>query len=144
MRIERRRLLKIIAKVLISATTLSFLSSIYFLKRGAPEQVNTLSMESVFVCEIDEIPEGSAKNFDFRGSPGILVNLNGFHAYIATCPHMGCPVSGRALAEEGVIECPCHGSKFEPATGRRISGPAPRSLTPIRIEIRDKKIFAGG
>jgi|Deesub1362A_J573_1020465.scaffolds.fasta_scaffold00016_233 nitrite reductase/ring-hydroxylating ferredoxin subunit len=139
---KRRKFLEYMAKIVVSITSLSFLSSVYFLKRGAPEQVYSSPQESVLIGSVDEIRVGSVKVFDFLGEPGILVNYQGLHAFLASCPHMGCPVSGRALPGKGLLECPCHGSTFDPVTGERISGPAPRGLTPIKIEVKNGEVYA--
>ncbi|MCI8514282.1 MAG: FAD-dependent oxidoreductase [Lachnospiraceae bacterium] len=39
------------------------------------------------------------------------------------CSHLGCKLTWNE--EEGVYECPCHGSRFD-KNGRRLSGPAPK------------------
>lgn len=49
-----------------------------------------------------------------------------FKAFTAVCPHQGCTVSA---VEEGEIQCPCHASKFDVATGAVRSGPARSGLT---------------
>jgi len=51
------------------------------------------------------------------------------------CTHLGCRVNYRA--ELGLIECPCHQSRFS-VSGVRISGPAQKNLAiyPVR-ELKD-------
>ena len=46
-----------------------------------------------------------------------------FKAFSATCTHQGCKVKSVA---DGVIVCPCHGSKFAIADGSVAAGPAKR------------------
>jgi cytochrome b6-f complex iron-sulfur subunit len=48
-----------------------------------------------------------------------------FYALSAVCTHLGCITNWKV--EEGVISCPCHGSKFD-KTGGLLTGPAPRPL----------------
>jgi cytochrome b6-f complex iron-sulfur subunit len=48
-----------------------------------------------------------------------------FFALSAVCTHLGCITNWKS--EEGIIACPCHGSKFN-KEGKKITGPAPRSL----------------
>jgi cytochrome b6-f complex iron-sulfur subunit len=48
-----------------------------------------------------------------------------FYALSATCTHLGCIVNFKR--DEGIIACPCHGSKFD-KQGIVIGGPAPRPL----------------
>jgi Rieske Fe-S protein len=141
--IKRRRLLKLLANAIISLTTLSFLTSIYFLKRGAPESIIPEGQEPVFIADVADLKEATAIKFEIGGEPGILINFKGsLQAFSATCTHMGCPVSGKLLATKGVIECPCHGSVFDPLTGERIAGPASNDLRKLEIEIKEGKIYA--
>jgi thiosulfate dehydrogenase [quinone] large subunit len=65
-----------------------------------------------------------------RGVDGELV------AYSATCTHAGCDVEWR----DGVIRCPCHHARFDPATGEPVRGPARLPLTPLEVVERDGKI----
>ena len=48
------------------------------------------------------------------------------HAFDARCTHMGCSV--RWSSEEKSWDCPCHGSRFDSATGRILNGPASEPL----------------
>jgi cytochrome b6-f complex iron-sulfur subunit len=47
------------------------------------------------------------------------------YALSAVCTHLGCITNWKP--EEGIIACPCHGSKFQ-KDGTKITGPAPRGL----------------
>jgi len=44
------------------------------------------------------------------------------HAFNARCTHLGCAV--RWSPQEKSWDCPCHGSRFEAASGRVLNGPA--------------------
>ncbi len=59
-------------------------------------------------------------------------SLGEFAAYDATCPHQACAVSGSEGAE---LVCPCHGSRFDIATGEVLSGPATRGLTALAVAV---------
>lgn len=63
-----------------------------------------------------------------------------FVAYDATCPHQGCSVSEFVDAE---LECPCHGSRFDPATGDVVSGPATRGLTSKKVTVEGDELIVG-
>lgn len=60
------------------------------------------------------------------------------HAFSAVCTHQGCTVSS---VHNGVISCPCHGSRFDAQTGAVLAGPAPRPLPPIAVVVRDGDIY---
>jgi len=55
-----------------------------------------------------------------------------FYALSAICTHLGCIANWKA--EENVIACPCHGSKFS-VSGQVLEGPAPRSLLRFGISL---------
>jgi rieske iron-sulfur protein len=66
----------------------------------------------------------------------------GIVAYSAICAHAGCPVTG-FLEEQGqqVLKCFCHGSAYDPRRqGAVVSGPAPRRLAGLPIEIADGQL----
>ncbi len=48
-----------------------------------------------------------------------------FYALSSVCTHLGCITNWKS--EEGIIACPCHGSKFN-REGNVLEGPAPRPL----------------
>lgn len=66
------------------------------------------------------------KVFIVRGREGY------FYALSAVCTHLGCIANWKT--EEGVIACPCHGSKFDRAGGL-LTGPAPRPLQHLLITL---------
>src|SRR6478672_5128294 len=50
-----------------------------------------------------------------------------FKAFTSICTHMGCPV---AQVSNGTIDCNCHGSQYDIATGAVTRGPATKPLAP--------------
>ncbi|EFC86421.1 Rieske (2Fe-2S) protein [Parafrankia sp. EUN1f] len=62
-------------------------------------------------------------------------NVQGFSA---VCTHQGCTVSSVA---QGQIICPCHGSRFDAATGQPVAGPARKQLPPVNVSVRDGAVF---
>lgn len=51
------------------------------------------------------------------------------HAFSARCPHLGCAV--RWSPQEKSWDCPCHGSRFDAATGAVLNGPAQHPLEAV-------------
>ena len=60
---------------------------------------------------------------------------DGVVAYTAICTHTGCEVTEWA-ADEQILVCPCHESRFEPKDAARVvDGPAPRSLPALPLKL---------
>ena len=53
-------------------------------------------------------------------------------AYTATCTHQQCTINGFT---ESVFQCPCHGSRFSPANGSVLRGPATAPLRRLTASI---------
>jgi Rieske Fe-S protein len=60
-----------------------------------------------------------------------------FKAFTAVCTHQGCTVSS---VDNGLIICPCHGSRFHLADGTVDTGPASRPLAEIGIKVAEGQI----
>jgi len=58
-------------------------------------------------------------------------------AFSSRCTHMGCAVG---KVEDGLILCPCHGSKFAIADGAPKEGPAKKPLEPTEVKVSGDKI----
>ncbi|MFH1742679.1 MAG: ubiquinol-cytochrome c reductase iron-sulfur subunit [bacterium] len=61
-----------------------------------------------------------------------------FRAFYATCTHLDCTVSYRE--DLNAIFCACHNGAYD-LNGINISGPPPRPLTPLKVNVRDGTIF---
>jgi thiosulfate dehydrogenase (quinone) large subunit len=91
-----------------------------------------------------DVPVGGSASFrdPSSGDPAIVIQANSgdFVAFDAVCPHAGCTV-GYSSAQK-VIVCPCHGSRFNAATGAVEQGPAASNLRSIKIsEGRDGNLY---
>jgi Rieske Fe-S protein len=87
------------------------------------------------LLSLARLPAGAAVVRD-----GIVVSRNPagqVHAFSATCTHQGCTVG----VADGVLACPCHGSRFDPYTGAVKHGPAARPLPAIRVVVRNGEVF---
>ncbi|MCX5344943.1 Rieske (2Fe-2S) protein [Streptomyces atratus] len=80
-----------------------------------------------------DIPEGGGKIFADRDVVVTQPKAGEFKAFSSKCTHQGCAVSS---VSDGTINCPCHGSKFDVATGSVAAGPATQPLParPITVE----------
>ena len=62
-----------------------------------------------------------------------------FKAYNAHCTHLGC---GYFYDKESkTFACPCHRGQFDVKTGAVLSGPPPRGLDEMPVEIRDGAVY---
>lgn len=60
-------------------------------------------------------------------------------AFSAKCTHKGCAVAPVAK----VLNCPCHGSKFDPFTGAVQAGPATAPLPAVPVRVDGGNVVAG-
>lgn len=66
--------------------------------------------------------------------------VEGVLVYSAICTHAGCEVTGW-IREEKDMECPCHGSHFDPKNnGAVVFGPAARKLPQLGLALTDGKL----
>ena len=72
----------------------------------------------------------------------LFVAETGARAVSRRCTHLGCRVNFRK--ELGIIECPCHQSRFSPE-GTRQAGPAQKNLAtfPVRVLKDDQGAITG-
>jgi nitrite reductase/ring-hydroxylating ferredoxin subunit len=93
-----------------------------------------------------DVPRGGALMFayPYAHDACLLVRLpdDQLVAYSQKCTHLSCAVIPDV--ERGVLRCPCHEGYFELATGRNLSGPPPRPLPRILLELDGDDIFAVG
>ncbi len=89
---------------------------------------NGSRLNRVLLLRLD--PEKLSPETKSRAADGVV-------AYTAICTHTGCEVTEWA-AEEQILVCPCHESKFEPKDGAKVvDGPAPRNLPALPLKLVD-------
>lgn len=99
--------------------------------------------EGEVIADASVLEPGAALSFvDLdSGEQAVLLWLeNGeFAAYSAVCTHRQCVVAYDK--EDGTLECPCHGSIFDPENRAEVlEGPAPEPLSEIAVELRGGKV----
>ena len=76
-----------------------------------------------------DYPEGTVR-FYKEQKAYVVGGAGGVYALSAVCTHLGCIT--RYHSDEGIIACPCHGSRFD-LEGNVVHGPAPRPLPWIEV-----------
>jgi 3-phenylpropionate/trans-cinnamate dioxygenase ferredoxin subunit len=93
------------------------------------------------LCRIDEVPENEIRQFNLKGKEILVINQNmKFHCLEARCTHAGAPLSEGEL-ENGVLQCPWHGSRFKIETGEVVRGPAKKRLPVYASIVKDNLVF---
>lgn len=107
-------------------------------------RINTGSPRKIVA--LDDVAVGDTYLFRYPGEadPAILARLGEQElvAFSQKCTHLGCVVYFEA--EEDRWHCPCHEGNFDARTGAVVSGPPPRPLGRIDVEVRDGAIWALG
>ena len=90
------------------------------------------------VCPVDELPPGSVKIVRAGSLALGVYNLDGeYYAIEDRCSHDDGPLAeGDFDAEDAVVVCPRHGSRFDIRTGRPLTLPAyePVDTFPVVVE----------
>jgi cytochrome b6-f complex iron-sulfur subunit len=126
---------RFIEKIGNGALTMSVLGSGVFIVQYLSPNVLLEPSSSFKVGLPIDYPQGSVTLLPSKKVYIIRDKSGYFYALSATCTHLGCITSWKG--EEGVIACPCHGSRFD-LTGQKIAGPAPRPLPRIKMDLNDK------
>lgn len=94
------------------------------------------------LAQLADIPVGSAVSAKAPDGRPIVVaqpQAGTAVAFSAICTHQGCTVAPAGSR----LECPCHGSVFEAATGRVVHGPAPRPLNSVPVHVDGGAVLPG-
>ena len=81
-----------------------------------------------------DLAPGEMAVVDLAGTPVTVANAGGdFYAFDDLCTHRQCSLSQGEIQGMTVL-CPCHGSKFNLATGNVIEGPATEALKTYNVQ----------
>lgn len=91
------------------------------------------------LARVADVPVGGAVSATGPdGKPVIVAQPTGGKvvAFSAICTHMGCTVEPKG----DILQCPCHLSTYDLATGDNTGGPAPRPLAKIAVTVKNGKV----
>ena len=99
------------------------------------------------IVALGEVAIGDSYLFRYPSErdPAVLLRLGESEvvSFSQKCTHLGCVVFYQT--DEQRWHCPCHNGNFDTRTGAVLSGPPPRPLGRINVEIRDdEQIWALG
>ena len=91
------------------------------------------------IVALGEVAIGDSYLFRYPSErdPAVLMRLGESEvvSFSQKCTHLGCVVFYQT--DEQRWHCPCHNGNFDTRTGAVLSGPPPRPLGRINVEIRD-------
>lgn len=136
--LARRRFIELILGSGLIASAVSFLYPIF--KYLIPPKLPDFPNEAVLAAHASGIKPNQGIIFRFGNKPGLLIEPapGEYTAMIAVCTHLGCTVQYRSDLHE--VWCPCHNGKYD-IHGRNISGPPPRPLEALDVQVRGDEIF---
>ena len=92
-------------------------------------------MALVNVASTSDLKPNQMKPVNVNGKPILLANINGeYYAIGNKCTHMQCTLTNGELKGE-VVQCPCHGSRFNVKTGAVVGGPAALPETKYKVKV---------
>ncbi|GAB4174844.1 MAG: Rieske 2Fe-2S domain-containing protein [Calditrichia bacterium] len=95
--------------------------------------------QSVIAGKVDDFLPNSGQIIKFGNKPALLVRTERgeFRAFIAICTHLDCTVQFRDNKQD--IWCACHNGIYD-LYGKNVSGPPPKPLTPLVVNVRGDKV----
>jgi Rieske Fe-S protein len=84
-----------------------------------------------------DIPVGGGTIFPATKTVVTQPTAGQFKAFSSVCTHMGCPL---AQVADGTINCNCHGSRFDIATGKVRRGPAAKPLPAKEVTVKGDRL----
>jgi cytochrome b6-f complex iron-sulfur subunit len=136
--VSRRRWVSWLLGTSLGAMLLSFLYPVSRYVIPPLEKEPSLSEFELDVKASDVRPN-SGRIVPVGGKPVLLFRTPSgeLRALTAVCTHLACTVQYRA--ERTDIWCACHDGVYDLA-GKNVSGPPPRPLTPLQVNIRGEKV----
>jgi 3-phenylpropionate/trans-cinnamate dioxygenase ferredoxin subunit len=96
--------------------------------------------EWVQVGSAGEVDDGEVTNYSVGERQIAIANIDGdLHAFDDVCTHQQCSLAEGDL-DGTLIECPCHGSRFDVTTGEAVNGPAVDPLDVFEVREQDGEL----
>ena len=98
--------------------------------------------DAAALISLNDVPIGTAKSVKSADGKQLIVShpaKGKVAAFSAICTHQGCPVKPVGTS----LDCPCHGSKFDYATGEVTQGPANKALPAFAIHMQGRNVMPG-
>lgn len=90
---------------------------------------------------LHELPKGNPVPFSVKGQAVVLVRLGPkVFAVADECSHLACRLSS-GLIVDSHIECDCHGSRFDLASGAVVTPPATQPIRTFEVKIEAGHVF---
>ena len=92
--------------------------------------------EFVFVCKVDDVPAGSAKQFTVNGTEIALARVEGGECYAigCRCTHLRAKL-GRGSLEGRTLTCPWHAGDWNVETGEAEGLPVAGTLPTYKVRV---------
>jgi nitrite reductase/ring-hydroxylating ferredoxin subunit len=82
-----------------------------------------MGSDYVRVAGTSEIPVGTLKKAEVKGTEILIANVNGDYYVIGnTCTHMRTALS-QGVLDDNIVTCPGHKAQFDVTTGKVVSRP---------------------
>ena len=94
------------------------------------------------LAQVSDVPVGGAISAEDSSGKPIIVSQptrGDVVAFSAICTHMGCTVAPAG----NQLQCPCHGSTYDLATGENTGGPAPSPLPKVQVTVHKGEVVEG-
>lgn len=90
------------------------------------------------IAALSSIPDGSTVAVENPNGGTVLLTRTGntVTGLNAKCTHQGCTVAPQGA----VLNCPCHGSQFQPGSGAVLSGPATEPLAKVNVAVSNGQV----
>jgi Rieske Fe-S protein len=105
-----------------------------------PPAVSEASVNEVDAGKVQDLKPNTGKIVKFGSKPALLVRINDteWKALSAVCTHLNCTVQYRESHHD--IWCACHNGTYN-LNGQVISGPPPKPLEELAVQIRGDEVF---